>query len=159
RRRAFHLFRRLLQLLRRLLDFLWGVSIAEPAAHAIEKRERVSTQFFLAQGDGLVSIFTFLIGVLVTFANQTVRRGDQIFLPARQSVLILIATTLAAALLLRLLVLHLERFHFDKVDVARGFVARVASLRVIRNKVAGFEVVFFKEERVGAGERACRLTR
>ena len=53
-----------------------------------------------------------------------------------------------AALLLRLLVLHLKRFDFDEVNVAGGLVARIARLGVIRNEVTGFEFVFLEKERV-----------
>src|SRR6185503_13327039 len=127
----------------------------------IEKLKRVGAQFFLTGGDSFVTVFAFLLAVLVAFTNQPVRRGDQIFLPARECVLILfLATaTTAATLLLRLLVLHLKWFHFDEVDVAGGLVTRVAGLGVVRDEVAGFEIVFLEEERVGATQRTRRLAR
>src|SRR6185369_9539354 len=159
-RRAFHLLRRLPQVLGHFGDLLLTlINIAEPAAHAIEKLERVSAQFLLTRRDGVVAVFAFLIGVLVAFTNQPVRRSDQIFLPARQRVLILVATLATAAALLRLLVLHLERFHFDEVDVASCFITRVARFREIRDEVAGLEIVFLEEERVGARQRARRFAR
>jgi hypothetical protein len=77
------------------------------------------------------------------------RRRDQIFLPARQRVLVLISSltaTTAAALLLRLAILHLERLYFDEVDVAGGFAAGVTRLRIVGNKIPGLQVEFFEEE-------------
>src|SRR6185369_2269990 len=160
RRRAFHLFGRLLQVLGHLRHLFLTVDTAESTAHPIEKLERVSPQFFLTDSNGVVTIFAFLVRVLVAFANQPVRRRNQIFLTSRQRVLILVSlTTTAAALLLRLLVLHLERFDFDKVDVAGCFITRVTRLRKVRDEISGFEIVFLEEERVGAGERARRLAR
>src|SRR6185295_8049771 len=151
RRRAFHLFRGLSQVVSHLRDLLLSVDVAETPAHAVQELQRVGAQFLLTRGDSFVTVFTFLIRVFFAFTNQPVSRRDQILLPARQRVLILIAPSgHAAALLLRLFVLHLKRFHFNEVDVAGGFVTRVARLRVIRNEVAGFEVVLFKEERVRA---------
>ena len=87
------------------------------------------------------------------------RGRDQIFLPARQCVLILIATlaTAAAALLLRLLVLHLKRLHFDEVDVAGRFITRIARFRKIGDEVAGLEIVFLEKERVGAASASALI--
>ena len=85
------------------------------------------------------------------------RGRNQILLPARQRVLILIATlaTALSALLLRLLVLHLKRFDFDEVNVARGFVARIARLGVIRNEITWFEFVLLEKERVCTRQTTC----
>src|SRR5262245_40961991 len=95
------------------------INIAQSPAHAIDKLERVSTQLLLPNSDGFITVLAFLLGVLVAFTNQPVRRCDEIFLSTRQRVLILIAAlALPAATLLRLLVLHLKGLHFDEVDVA-----------------------------------------
>ncbi len=157
--RAFHLLRRLPQVFGHFSNLLLTViDITESAAHAIEKLKRVGAQFLLSCCDCFVTVFAFLLRVLVAFTNQTMRGCDQIFLPSRQRVLILIAAlALPAAALLRLLKLHLKRLHFDEVNVARRFVTRVARLREVRDEIAGFEIVFFKKERVGAGQRTRRF--
>ena len=41
--------------------FLTFIDVAEPAAHAIEKLERVSAQFLLTGSDCFVTIFAFLL--------------------------------------------------------------------------------------------------
>jgi hypothetical protein len=80
RRRAFHLFGRLLQVLSHFSHLFLTIDTAESTAHAIEKLERVSPQFFLTGGDGLVTIFAFLFRVFIALANEPVRCCVQIFL-------------------------------------------------------------------------------
>ncbi len=90
------------------------------------------------------------------------RRRDQIFLPSRERVLILIAllpATTAAALLLRLAIFHLKRFHFDEVNVAGRFAVGIARFRVIGNEIAGLQIKFFEKESVGRGQRTGRFPR
>ncbi len=96
RRRAFHLFRGLTKMLSHLGDLFLSISATEPPAHAIEKLERVGAQFLLPLSDRFVTVFAFLLGVLVAFANQTMRGRDQIFLPARECVLVLLTAAATA---------------------------------------------------------------
>ena len=98
RRCAFHFLRCLAQVLSHFRDLLLTlINIAEPAAHAIEKLERVSAQLLLARSNRLVAVLAFLVRVLVAFTNQPVCGCDEIFLSARQRILFLIATLAATA--------------------------------------------------------------
>ena len=160
RRRALHLARGRAQVFGHPRQLLAPFKLfAHAPPQALDELQRVCLQLLLPRGDRLVAVAAFLRRVALPLAHQAVRRGDQLLLPPRQGVLILVAALalLAAALLLRLLVPHLEGLDFDEVDVARRLVRRVARLRVIGDEVAGLELVLLHEEGVRARQAPRRV--
>src|SRR5204862_4533440 len=135
--------------------------ITQSPAQAIEKLERISAQLFLAGRHSFVAVLPLLRRVFFALANQLVGRGNQILLPARERVLILIASLPAttSALLLRLAILHLERFYLDEIYVAGCFAAGVAGFRVIGNEVPRLQIELFEKEGMGPDQRTSRLAR
>src|SRR5207247_3678924 len=114
-RSALHLARGLLQIFGHLGQlFLTFNLLSQTSPHAVDDRQRVLAQLLLAGGNSFVIVFPLWRSVFFAFANQAMRGSDQIFLAARQRVLVLIT---ALALTLPTLLLCLAILHFKRSDL------------------------------------------
>src|SRR5262249_50121759 len=135
------------------------------AAHALEQRIGHLCVLGLIRRDRMDVIDPLFVLVFVLVVDQFMGCSNDVALPFRQCLgVISAATATTSAALLALSVLLAERANIDEVHVRRDGIGRILGvygLAVIRDDVAGLEVVFLEEERMAGRDflRALTLAR